>query len=147
MVYVLKQIVSLFVQRKNQRKGAENDNRGLSLRLPSLCASAPLQAPVRTVFGFALTPMMFLALAITYSVTTNKKIRIILSDRKSGKGANCALFFGAVNGHEQMAKNRGSCLFRPLFLWFISFGGSKEMNIKDLIQNKERTKSGRCSET
>jgi hypothetical protein len=27
-----------------------------------------------------------------------------------------------------LAKNRGGCLFRPPFLWFISFGGAKEMN-------------------
>jgi hypothetical protein len=39
------------------------------------------------------------------------------------------MFFGAGNGYVQMAKNWSSCLFRPPFLWFVSFGGAKEMNI------------------
>jgi len=47
----------------------------------------------------------------------------------TGKGANRVLFFGAVNGQAQLAKNKHGCLFRPPFLWFISFGGAKEMNI------------------
>jgi hypothetical protein len=54
----------------------------------------------------------------------NRKVR-----EQTGKGANYSLFFGAGNGFVQMAKNRSSCLFRPPFLWFISFGGAKEMNI------------------
>jgi len=47
---------------------------------------------------------------------------------QTGKGANRVLFFGAGSGLAQMAKNRHGCLFRPLFLWFVSFGGAKEMN-------------------
>jgi len=40
--------------------------------------------------------------------------------------------FGAGNGFAQLAKTGGGSLFRPLFLWFISFGGAKEMNIISL---------------
>jgi hypothetical protein len=58
------------------------------------------------------------------------KIYTFLARGLPGKGANRALFFGAENGNAQMAKNRAGCLFRPPFLWFISFGGAKEMNIK-----------------
>jgi len=47
---------------------------------------------------------------------------------QTGKGANRVLFFGAGNGIAQLAKNRPGCLFRTPFLWFISFGGAKEMN-------------------
>ncbi len=53
---------------------------------------------------------------------------------KTGKGAKRVLFFGAGRGLAQMAKNRHGCLFRTPFLWFISFGGAKEMNIN---QKKE----------
>jgi len=45
---------------------------------------------------------------------------------KPGKGASRVLFFGAENGHAQMAKNRNGCLFRTPFLWLLSFGGAKE---------------------
>jgi len=48
---------------------------------------------------------------------------------QTGKGANRVLFFGAGNGIAQSAKNKPGCLFRPLFLWLLSFGGAKESNI------------------
>jgi len=48
---------------------------------------------------------------------------------QTGKGANRVLFFGAGNGIAQLAKNRPGCLFRPLFLWLLSFGGAKESDI------------------
>jgi hypothetical protein len=35
-----------------------------------------------------------------------------------------------------MEKNRNGCLFRPPFLWFISFGGAKEMNKNALGEQK-----------
>jgi len=47
---------------------------------------------------------------------------------QTGKGANRSMLFGAGNGLVQLAKNRSGCLFRTPFLWFISFGGAKEMN-------------------
>jgi hypothetical protein len=48
---------------------------------------------------------------------------------QTGKGASRVLFFGAVNCIAQMAKNRQGYLFRAPFLWFVSFGEAKEMNI------------------
>jgi len=60
----LKQSFYLFFlcssKERTKERAPKNDNRGLSLLLLSLYAITPLQAPVRTVFGFALTPMMFL---------------------------------------------------------------------------------------
>jgi hypothetical protein len=61
--------------------------------------------------------------------------RIVWVCRQTGKGANRVLFFGAGNGFVQMAKNKHGCLFRTPFLWFVSFGGAKEMNIDFMFQD------------
>jgi hypothetical protein len=50
---------------------------------------------------------------------------------QTGKGANRFLFFGAGNGHAQLAKNRNGCLFRTPLLWLLSFGGAKESDKKE----------------
>ena len=48
---------------------------------------------------------------------------------QTGKGANHTLFGGAFKACAAGGQTGGGCLFRPPFLWFISFGGAKEMNI------------------
>jgi hypothetical protein len=48
--------------------------------------------------------------------------------RQTGKGANLALFGGANMALCCGQKGQG-CLFRAPFLWFVSFGEAKEMNI------------------
>jgi hypothetical protein len=45
---------------------------------------------------------------------------------------NRVQFFGAENSIAQIAKNSQVCLYRTAFLWFISFGGAKEMNTLSL---------------
>jgi hypothetical protein len=48
---------------------------------------------------------------------------------QTGKGANLALFGGAIMACVAGAQKGQGCLFRTPFLWFVSFGGAKEMNI------------------
>jgi len=40
----------------------------------------------------------------------------------------------------QMAKNRSDCLFRPPFLWSLSFGGAKESDRKKVTEKTDRKK-------
>jgi hypothetical protein len=74
-------------------------------------------------------PSLFTSYQHPYSQTNayqNSSIMIVAARGLTGKGANRVLFFGAENGHAQMAKNRHGCLFRTPFLWLLSFGGAKE---------------------
>jgi len=48
---------------------------------------------------------------------------------QTGKGANLSLFGGANKACVAGGQTGRGCLFRTPFLWFISFGGAKEMNI------------------
>jgi len=61
---------------------------------------------------------------------TRINYKAISTSSAKPKGANRVLFFGAENGHAQMAKNRNGCLFRALFLWLLSFGVAKESDKK-----------------
>jgi len=53
---------------------------------------------------------------------------------QTGKGANHTLFGGAFLACVAGGQTGWGCLFRTPFLWFVSFGGAKEMNI---IQKKK----------
>jgi hypothetical protein len=48
---------------------------------------------------------------------------------QTGKGANLGLFGGANKACAAGVQTGRGCLFRAPFLWFISFGEAKEMNI------------------
>jgi len=48
---------------------------------------------------------------------------------QNGKGANHTLFGGAFKACAAGGQTGRGCLFRAPFLWFISFGEAKEMNI------------------
>jgi len=78
-------------------------------------------------------PLLFTSYQQSYNQTNtiqNCSTLISAVRGQTGKGANRFLFFGAVNGSAQLAKNRNGCLFRTLFLWLLSFGGAKESDIK-----------------
>jgi hypothetical protein len=47
---------------------------------------------------------------------------------QTGNGVNCCWFGGAFKTSVAGGQTSSSCHFRPPFLWFISFGGAKEMN-------------------
>jgi hypothetical protein len=68
--------------------------------------------------------------------------------RGNRKRCEPGLFFGAENGIAQMAKNKPGCLLRLPFLWFVSFGEAKEMNIllSLFVQRKNERKTGPTSE-
>ncbi|OFY64536.1 MAG: hypothetical protein A2Y71_11850 [Bacteroidetes bacterium RBG_13_42_15] len=61
------------------------------------------------------------------------KLFLVGERGQTGKGVNLSLFGGANKACVAGGQTGRGCLFRPPFLWFISFGGAKEMNI---IQKK-----------
>jgi len=48
---------------------------------------------------------------------------------QTGKGANRTLFGGANKARVAGVQTGCGWLFRTPFLWFVSFGGAKEMNL------------------
>jgi len=52
----------------------------------------------------------------------------VVARGQTGNGANFSQNGSAIKASVAGARFDWSCHFRPLFLWFISFGGAKEMN-------------------
>jgi hypothetical protein len=50
----------------------------------------------------------------------------------TGKGANRVCFLERKMALRKWRKTEPVAFFRLLFLWFVSFGGAKEMNIEKL---------------
>jgi hypothetical protein len=64
----------------------------------------------------------------------------MLARGQTGNGANFGLFRGANKACVACGEKGRSCHFRPPFLWFISFGGAKEMN-KNVWRAKNEQKN------
>jgi hypothetical protein len=57
----------------------------------------------------------------------------IRCEGKYGNGANRSLFGGGERLRVAGGQTGCGCHFRPPFLWFISFGGAKEMNKNNIM--------------